>query len=115
MKNTWKGIKNIININNNRGSQINQLKYNGKNINNDVGKANAFNDIFTNVGPTLDNNIPNSINLRDPKTYLSSRVPPTLLLEPTTSQEIRDSISTLDDSKSSGPSSIPTKLLKIVT
>ena len=46
MKNTWKGINNIININNNRGSQINQLKYNGKNINNDVGMANAFNDFF---------------------------------------------------------------------
>ena len=32
MKNTWKGIKNIINLNNNRGLQITQLHYDGENI-----------------------------------------------------------------------------------
>ena len=76
--------------------------------------ADAFNEFFTNVGPTLDNDIPIATNLRDPSIYLSSRVPHSLLLAPTTSHELNQIISNLDDSKSSGPSSIPTKLLKLV-
>ena len=76
--------------------------------------ADAFNEFFTNVGPTLDNDIPISTNLRDPSIYFSSRVPHSLLLAPTTSHELNEIISNLDDSKSSGPSSIPTKLLKLV-
>ena len=44
MKNTWKGIKNIINLNNSKGPQITQLHYNGKNINTNKGMADVFND-----------------------------------------------------------------------
>ena len=75
---------------------------------------NAFNEFFTNVSPTLDNDIPIATNHRDPSIYLSSKVPHSLLLAPTTSHELSEIISNLDDSKSSGPSSIPTKLLKLV-
>ena len=109
IKNTWKGIKNILNLNNNKASKISQLHYDGSNINTNKGMANAFNDFFTKIGPTLDNDIPSSSNLRDPKVYLSSRIPQTLLLTPTTPQEIKDIISALDESKSSGPLPIPTK------
>ena len=114
MKNTWKGIKNILNLNNNKGTQVTQLNYNGKNLNKNKDMADAFNEFFTNVGPTLDNDIPIATNLRDPNIYLSSRVPPSLLLAPTTSHELNEIISNLDDSKSSGPSSIPPELLKLV-
>ena len=114
MKSTWKGIKNILNLNNNKGTQVTQLNYNGKNLNKNKDTANAFNEFFTNVGPTLDKDIPIATNLRDPNIYLSSRVPHSLLLAPTTSHELNEIISNLDDSKSSGPSSIPTKLVKLV-
>ena len=115
MKNTWKGIKNIINLNNNRDTKITQLHYNNKNINTNLGMANTFNDFFTNVGPSLDKDIPNSINQRNPNIYLSSRIPHSLILSPTSPQEIINIINTIDESKSSGPSSIPTKLLKLVS
>ena len=114
MKNTWKGIKNILNLINNKGTQVTQLNYNGKNLNKNKDMADAFNEFFTNVGTTLDNDIPIATNLRDPNIYLSSRVSHSLLLVPTTSHELNEIISNLDDSKSSGPSSIPTKLLKLV-
>ena len=65
MKNTWKGIKNILNLNN-KGTQVTQLNYNGKNLNKNKDMADAFNEFFTNVGPTLDNDIPIATNLRDP-------------------------------------------------
>ena len=114
MKNTWKGITNILNLNNNKGTHVTQLNYNGKNLNKNKDMAVAFNEFFTNVGPTLDNDIHISTNLRDPSIYLSSRVTHSLLLAPTTSHELNEIISNLDNSKSSGPSSIATKLLKLV-
>ena len=114
MKNTWKGIKNIINLNNNKDAKITQLHYNNENINTNIGMANAFNDFFTKVGPTLDNDIPNATNLRNPNIYLSTKIPHSLILSPTSPQEISNIINLIDESKSSGPSSIPTKVLKLV-
>ena len=114
MKNTWKGIKNIIKLNNNRGSQIIQLHYDGKNININKGMANAFNDFFTKVGSLLDKYKPNSMHMRDPKIYLRSGVPQSLLLAPTTPQELSDTIKGLYESKSAGPTYIPTKCLKLI-
>ena len=58
MKKTWQGIKQIININNKTGPQINQLFYKGKQINTNEGMANTFNKFFTEIGPQLDNEIP---------------------------------------------------------
>ena len=70
------------------GIQVTQLHYDGKNINTNKGMADAFNNFFTEVGSALDNDIPNSINLRDPNIYLSSRNSHSLFLAPTTSEEI---------------------------
>ena len=113
MKNTWKGIKEILNLNNKKGPQITNLNYEGANIKTNKGMANAFNDYFTKVGPELDQQIPKSENLLNPNVYLSPRIPDSFLVSPTTPQEINDIINGLDDTKSSGPSSVPTKMLKI--
>ena len=58
MKKTWQGIKEIINMNNKSGPQINQLNYKGKLVDNNKDIANNFNDFFTNIGLLLDNEIP---------------------------------------------------------
>ena len=65
----------------------------------------SINSSLNEVGPNLDKLIPNS-NLLPP------RIPHSLLLYPSTN-EISDIISSLDDSKSSGPSTISIKILKI--
>ena len=46
MKNTWKGITNILNLNNNKGTHVTQLNYDGKNLNNNKDMADAFNEFF---------------------------------------------------------------------
>ena len=112
MKNTWKGIKSILNINNKNGSQITQLSYEGKHINSNDGIANAFNEFFTKIGPELDKEIPTKP--MDPKTYLKDVVQHSFLIAPTSPNEVHDLISDLDDNKSSGPCSIPSKFLKLV-
>ena len=58
MKNTWKGIASTLNLINNKGNNVTQPNYNGRNLNNNKGMADAFYELFTNVGPTLDNDIP---------------------------------------------------------
>ena len=76
--------------------------------------ANSYNKFFTEVGPNLDKLIPNSNLLRNANVHLPPRIPHSLLLlYPSTPNEINDIISSLDDSKSSGPSTISIKILKI--
>ena len=74
MKNTWKGIKNILNFNN-KGTPSNPTTFGGEEY---KGVSDDFNHFFTGV----DNDIPNSINLRDANIYHSSRIPHPLLLAP---------------------------------
>ena len=107
MKKTWQGIKQIINLNNNAGPQITQLCHKGKQVNTNEGMANTFNDIFTDIGPQLDKEIPQCKRPGGTKLYLNPRIPHTFLISPTNPQEISDIISALDDSKSSGPCSVP--------
>ena len=113
MKNTWKGIKNILSLGNKNHSQITQIDYKGKSISSNPEIADAFNDFFTNVGPKLDELIPINKGHRNPKYYLKTQVPYSLLLSPTNPQEICDIINTLDDSKSTGTCTIPTRLIKV--
>ena len=114
MKKTWQGIKEIINLNNKGGPKISQLVYEGKLIKTNEGMANAFNDFFTSIGPKLDEEISCPKRNRTPTYYLNSRIPLSFLISPTNPKEINEIIISLDDSKSSGPCSIPTKVLKLV-
>ena len=58
MKNTWQGIKQIININNKGGPQTSQLFYKGMQINTHESMVNTFNEFFTEIGPQLNKEIP---------------------------------------------------------
>ena len=67
------------------------------------------------LAPKLDKEIPTPKRNRDPTYYLKSRVPVSFIISPTTPKEIIDIISSLDNSKSSGPCCISTKMLKLVS
>ena len=82
MKKTWQGIKEIINMNNKSGPQINQLNYKGKLVDNNKDIANNFNDFFTNIGPLLDNEIPVSQCPNGSIVYLPPRIPHSFLISP---------------------------------
>ena len=113
MKKTWQGIKQIINMNNKLGPKITQLNYKGKMVDTNEDIANTFNDFFTNIGPILDNEIHVSQRPDGSKVYLPPRIPHSLI-SPTNPEEINDLINSLDDTKSCGPCSVPTKTLKLV-
>ena len=115
MKKTWQGIKDIINLNNKSGPKISQLNYENKQINNNEGMANAFNDFFTKIGTKLDEDIPQPRRDKDHTSYLKSRVALPFRISPTNPNEIKNIINDLDASKSSGPCDFPTKLIKLLT
>ncbi len=74
--------------------------------------ADAFNKFFSNIGVELANNIP--IVNKSPYEYLTSSLYDSLFLYPTSSLEIEDEITKLNCSKTTGPFSIPVKILKVI-
>ena len=113
IKKTWQGIKEIINVNKPKASDIPYLKYKNKKIDSKPEMANAFNDFFTNVGPNLDKDIPRVKKPNCEKLYLKSRVLQSFLISPTDQNEVIEIIDSLDESKSTSSHSIPIKLIKI--
>ena len=115
MKKTWQGVKKLINLNYNSSHHITQLYHKGKYINTNLGMANTFNSFFTNIGSELDSEIPITQKPGGSKCYLGPRIPYSFFTAPTNPKEICDLINTLDENKSSGPCTIPTKLLKVAS
>ena len=115
MKKTWDEIKNIINPNNKSNQKITELSYKGNKITDQKEIVETFNDFFTNIGPELDKTIPTCLKPNSSSIYLGPRSVNSLLISPTNPQEIIKIIENLDDSKSSGPSLIPIKLIKIAS
>ena len=111
LKNTWKGIKDILNQK--KASQISQINHNNVDITNPSEIANTFNNFFVNVGPNCEKKILLPKSYKKPISYMGKPNPNILLLNPTTPDEINIIIKNLDPNKSSGPSIIPTKLLKM--
>ena len=68
--------------------------------------------IFTSVGKNLHETIPPT--RKDYAQYLKTPNKINFLIKPIKPQEICDIIKTLKNSKSTGPNSIPTKILKII-
>ena len=83
-------------------------------MNSNKSMANAFNDFFTNIGAKLDEDIPICNKPGGMTHYLNDRNPYSFSISPTNPQEISDIITNIDGSKSSGPCSVPTKMLKLV-
>ena len=99
---TWEGIKNIVNIKK-TSIRTTQLKIGGKIIDNDKEIATNFNKVFVNVGPNTENTIPKVPNL-SPSKFVIAHV---------SNEEVLDIINSLEN-KSTGPSSIPLRMLSII-
>ena len=91
---------------------VSQIKANNKVIDNPKKVVEAFNNFFVNIGPNTEKNIPiNPIII--PEQYLKNRNQLNFLIAHISNEEILDIINKLEN-KSTGPQSIPTKLLKII-
>ena len=110
-KKTWEGIRKIVNIKK-VSTKTSQLNIGGKIIDDDKELANNFNNFFVNVGPSTENTIPKVPNIL-PSKFLKNRNQMNFVIAHISNEEILDIIKSLEN-KSTGPSSIPLKLLSII-
>ena len=89
-----------------------KLVENGNEISDPKEIANKFNDYFDNIAKSIASEIP--IACKDPMAYLGNPVCNSFYLFPTWSGEIETEINNLKSGKSSGPSSIPVNILKLI-
>ena len=98
---TWKGIRNLINVSKKSTTNINKLIENGKEITNFIEMADTMNKFYV-----------NSNGNKSFSQYLSDRNPFNIVLNPCTTEEIKQYIADMSVSKAVGPNSISTNLLK---
>ena len=112
IKKTWDGIRSIINIKKSKHAPITQLKVNDKLINNQKEIAETLNNFFVNVGPSTEKTIPRNPKIK-PDKYLKNRNQLNFLIAHISNEEVLEIINQLEN-KSTGPQSIPIKLLKLI-
>ena len=110
VKQTWKGIRNLINVSKKSSTNIRKIVDNGKEITDPKEMADIINNFYVNIGRTIDKKIPNihkpfSNDLPDRNIY-------DIVLNPCSRNEVKQYISDLTVSKASGPNSLPTSILK---
>ena len=111
-KKTWQGIKQIITTKPKRVQPPPKITADGVEITDITKIANEFNVFLCNIGYCLANNI--CQNNTTPLQYLPPKLDNSFYLFPVSESEIVDEISTLNESKATGPFSIPTKILKLL-
>ena len=87
IKETWKGIRNLINVSKKSTTNINKLFENGKEITNPIDMADTINKLYVNIGKTVEEKIP-----QGNKTfsyYLRNRNSFNIVLNPCTTEEIK--------------------------
>ena len=90
-----------------------QLNIGGKIIVDDKDLATNFNEFFVNVGPSTENAIPKVYTYILPTKFLKNRIQVNFVIAHISNEEILDIINALEN-KSTGPSSIPLKLLLLI-
>ena len=108
IRNTWKGIKTIISIKNITTTIPHSIEFNNRTITDPTTTSNVFNNYFTSIAEKTRLNI--KFSPKHYTDYLSSANKNT----PTDKNEIAFIISSLDSHKSTGPNSIPVKILKLL-
>ena len=114
MKSLWAGINSIINSKVRKSVQnISQLAVNSKTYSDPQKMASIFNNFFVNVSNQVYSEIPRT--KKSPLDYLMKRNSSSFFIKPITYIEIEEIISSFRNGKSTGPYSIPVKLLKILS
>ena len=111
MKKTWEGIRKIVNIKK-TSPKISQLNIGGKIIDDDKELATNFNNFFLNMGPNTEASIPKVPNI-SPSKFLKNRNQINFVIAHISNEEILDIINSLEN-KTTGPFSIPVKLLSLI-
>ena len=109
MKKTWEGIRDLINVTKKTSTNITKL-FKDKVISDNRDISNTINNFFVNIGTSVESKIPPS--QKPFNEYLNARNPISLTLLECTEEEVNDIIKKFSVSKSCGPFSIPSSILK---
>ena len=110
LKNTWKGIKNLISLK--TLSHSSSIYYNNKTVTSPFETANGFNNYFSNIALEIQSSI--QYSAKEFHEFLPPLSIKSFFLSPNDKNEIISIISALDSQKASGPNSIPIKILKLM-
>ena len=111
-KTIWQGIHEIISSRKNKNNgNVSAIIADDNTVTDPIEIAQNFNNFFTSIGPNLQKKIPpTKKNFTD---YLKKPNSENFIITSTTFNEISDLIHNLKSSKSVGPYSVPTKIIKI--
>ena len=112
IKNTWEGIKSILYINNTHSNIPKILVSKNTTSVKQIEIANIFNNFFTSVAAKTKESI--KYSHKHFFNFFKNRSDDSFFLSPTKKYEIINIMSSLDPNKSTGPNSIPTKVLKLL-
>ena len=109
-KKTWEGIRDVINISKKTNTIPKNILYKNVSYTSSEDMSNCFNDFFVNIGNSVEAKIPR-VDTHFSE-FLRNRNSFSLFLKPVDEDELKSIISKLSTSKSCGPNSIPTHILK---
>ena len=109
----WQGVRDIISLKTSSTAKPISLEIDGTVTSEPLLVANHFNSFFSNVADTIRSKIP--VSEKHFSAFLKHPNLKSIFLSPVTSLEVSKLIGTMPLSKSSGPNSIPTKILKLIS
>ena len=111
IRETWKGIKNIINIKNCMKTYPSVMINNKELFTETKNIAEGFNNYFSLIAKKLQDKI---VHFEDFSNYLKEPINSRFVMESADSKEIILIIQSLNNNKATGPYSIPTNILKLI-
>ena len=112
IKKQWDGIRSIINLNKSKISTISEIKKDNQHIHDPKVIAEELNEFFSKIGPKTEKDLSKNPIIK-PEKYLGERNQFDFLIAHVSNEEVLDIIKDLE-MKSTGPNSIPIKLLKLI-
>ena len=109
----WQGVRNIISLKSSSSAKPISLEIDGIVTSDPFQVANSFNSFFSSVAESVRSTIPESD--KHFSEFLRNQNPNSLFLSLVTVDEVFKLIQSLSPSKSSGPNSIPTNILKLIS
>ena len=111
-KNIWKCIRSLIAIKHSSASNLHMLRHEDVTVTDPLYIANIFNDYFSSTAEKTKANIKfSNISFQ---VFLHHPNEESLFIAPTEAHEISLIISSLNSNRSTGPNSLPTKVLKAI-
>ena len=111
-KNIWKGINELINLQDKNNVSNITLNINNKTETDPSITSNIFNNYFTTVADKIRNTIPKTIIKFNQ--FLKNSPNNSFFFNPISEYEVLKTIKSLDPNKASGPNSIPNKILNLL-